>query len=405
MAQQLRVLLISGEYPPEVGGVGDYTQQLSDALRARGYAVSVLTGRKAAPAMSDPQVLRCAPGWGWRFWQSAPGLITRLAPTVVHIQYQTGAYGMHPAIDLLPWRLRRLQQRPAIVVTAHDLRLPYLLPKADRLRRWVTTRLLSDADALIVTNAADAAALRSAAPAGRELYRPPRALTNPLWTIPIGSNIAPAPPPGYERAAWRQQHGLRDDEVLIAYFGLLSRTKGVLPLLLTLARLEPRYRLLIIGGAAPQPDDQRYAAEVQQLIVAQSLAERVAITGPCAPAEVSAHLLAADLVALPFTDGASYRRGSLLAALAHARPTITTAPTTPLDPPLLDGAHALLLPTADPELLAAAIQRLAAEPMLQARLSAGARALADAFSWPTIAAQHEAVYHTVQSNLAKKANA
>jgi hypothetical protein len=70
----------------------------------------------------------------------------------IHLQYQTGAFGMHPAINLLPQRLRRLRSRPCIVVTAHDLRLPYLFPKGDRLRTWVTQRLFDDADMLIVTN-------------------------------------------------------------------------------------------------------------------------------------------------------------------------------------------------------------------------------------------------------------
>jgi glycosyltransferase involved in cell wall biosynthesis len=409
MPERLSILLISGEYPPQIGGVGDYTQQLGRALCARNHSVRVLTtgaaGADSAP--DEPPTLRIGPDWGWRTQQAVVRAVAQLAPDIIHIQYQTGAYGMHPAINLLPWRLRRSPRRPALVVTAHDLRLPYLLPKADRLRGWVTTRLLADADALIVTNAADAAALRGAAPASRELYRPPHALTTPLAIIPIGSNIAPAPPPDYDRAVWRRRLGLGSDATLIGYFGLLSRTKGVLELLAALAQLRPaeRYRLLIIGGAAPQPDDQRYAAEVQRFIAAQELSERVQITGPCAPAEVSAHLLAADLVALPFADGASYRRGSLLAALAHGRPTITTAPDEPLDPPLIDGRHALLLADPAPERWLAAIERMAADPALQTRLSAGARELAASFAWPVIAAQHETVYHTVQEAVAKKAHA
>jgi hypothetical protein len=36
---------------------------------------------------------------------------------------------MHPAINFLPWRLRRTQNRPAVVVTAHDLLPPYLVSK------------------------------------------------------------------------------------------------------------------------------------------------------------------------------------------------------------------------------------------------------------------------------------
>jgi glycosyltransferase involved in cell wall biosynthesis len=129
----------------------------------------------------------------------------------------------------------------------------------------------------------------------------------------------------------------------------------------------------------------------------------VRITGQCSEADVSSHLSAADLVVLPFLDGASYRRGSLLAALAHGAPTITVAPQTPLYPALEDGVHALLLPKADPNSIRVAIERLAANAKLQTRLSEGARALAAQFSWQRIAEQHEAVYHTVVGPNNKKA--
>ena len=52
----------------------------------------------------------------------------------MHIQYQSAAYGLHPAVNYLPWRLRALQHRPAIGATFHDLRFPYIFPKAGPLR-------------------------------------------------------------------------------------------------------------------------------------------------------------------------------------------------------------------------------------------------------------------------------
>ena len=409
MAAPLRTLLVTGEYPPAVGGVGDYTYLLGRALIERGHRVSVLAPSPGgATQATDPAMLDLKSGWGWRGLGAALRTIAWLRPEIVHIQYQTGAYAMHPAITLLPWCVRRLQRRPALVITAHDLRLPYLLPKADQLRNWLTGRMFAAADAVIVTNAADRAALQGTAPRSRELYHPRRALPTPVSTIPIGSNILPAPPPDYNRSVWRQRLDLDESDVLIAYFGLLSRTKGVLELLAALRFLhdqtDRRYRLVIIGGAAPQHDDRRYAAEVQRRIAANGLSECVTIIGPCDAPDVSAWLLAADLVVLPFADGTSYRRGSLLAALAHGCPTITTPPAAPLDPALLDGQHALLA-SADPGSLAAAIRRVADDQSLQRTLSNGARALAALFDWSHIAAAHETVYHSVQRSVTKKVRA
>lgn len=392
----MQILFITGEYPPIVGGVGDYTRHLGRALIAREHAMTVLTGGPVEqPPPDDPPVRSFGAAWNWRSWRQVMHTIRELRPDVVHIQYQTGAYNMHPAINLLPARLHWLRPRPRIVVTAHDLRLPYLFPKADLLRTWVTTRLFNAADALIVTNADDQRRVAGRADRDRELYSPRHAVRAPVYVIPIGSNIEPQPPATYTRAAWRRQLGAQPDDVVIAYFGLLNRTKGAREVLEAFAGLPLRFRLVIIGGAAPLPDDQRYAAEIEAFIAAHDLQQQVRITGSVAPPDVSAYLLAADLAVLPFLDGASYRRGSLLAALVHGLPTITTAPTTSLTPPLIDGVHALIVPQPAPIALRTAIQHLAADAALRDTLSLGARALAAFFAWPAIAAEHETVYHTV----------
>ncbi len=381
----MRIALVSAEYPPQVGGLGDYTAQLGLALQRRGHAVTVLTGPGRADTGPLP-VVRVTTGWGWGLLRSLPRALRALSPDVVHIQYQAGAYRQHPAITLLPWRLRREGRR--VVVTAHDLLLPYLFPKADRARQWFTGRLLGDAGAVIVTNGQDAARLTGQGDADRQRFA---ATGYAPHVIPIGSNIAVAPPPGYHRAAWRTGLGVGDGQ-LIGYFGLMSANKGVLPLVQSLALL-PGVALLIIGGAATNPDEQRYDAEVRAAIAALGLDARVTWTGPCSAAAVSGHLLACDVAALPFADGASWRRGSLLAALVHGLPTITTRPHGPLDPPLLDGQHVRLIVGPAPTLIAAAAAELLGRPALRQRLARAGQALAQHFDWDRIAAQHEVVYN------------
>jgi glycosyltransferase involved in cell wall biosynthesis len=350
--------------------------------------------------------------WGWRTWRDVRAALKQTRPDILHIQYQTGAYGMHPAINFLPWRLRRASRHPAIIVTAHDLLPPYLFPKAGSLRRWVTRRLLADADAVVVTNEADKSQV------ARELRLETRdsklaSASRYPELIPIGSNIAVAPGDAYDRAAWRARLQVGEDETLVAYFGLISRSKGLHTLLDALARLPARGRLLIVGGAATAPEDRAYADGMRPQIVRLGIEPRVTITGHCPERDVSAHLLAADIAALPFADGASFRRGSLLAALAHGLPTITTLapqdergmriddeadaqrvnrPSSTVHRRLLDGENVLLVPPGDAPALAGAIERLAHDQRLRERLAAGGRALAAQFSWDAIAARHEQLY-------------
>ena len=389
------IIQISAEYPPDPGGVGDYTRLLSRELIARGHHISVLTGTPAAGIPpGDPPQLAASGGWSWRTLRPLLQAIMATRPDIVHIQYQTGAYGMRPAINLLPAILRRLSARPRIVVTAHDLRMPYLLPKAAPLRRMVQRRLLVDADAVVVTTAADRRRLLGQG--GRSdpnLFLAGKPI--PATVIPIGSNIAPRPPADYDRKLWRARLGLGDEDLMIAFFGMASPSKGLIELVGAVAEAPRTTRLLIVGGAAQSASDRHYAAAVSSIIAQRGIEGRVHWTGYCDPRTVSAHLLAADLGALPFRDGASYRRGSLLALLAHGVPLITTQPDAPLDPPLLDEEHALLVPPKATADLAAALRRLADDGGLRSRLSKNGRALAQHFTWPAIAASHEAVYNDV----------
>jgi glycosyltransferase involved in cell wall biosynthesis len=372
----------------------------------RGHTVTVLTIAKHQLQRIDlrPTGETRAPiaelrDWGWRSWGTIIAALDQLRPDLLHIQYQTGAYEMRPAVNLLPWRLHALPTRPAVAVTAHDLLPPYLFPKAGPLRDWVTRRMLTDADAAVVTNEEDFSQL-----AARRL-KPGR-----LELIPIGSNIAVAPPQGYERGAWRAKLGVAPSETLVAFFGLISRTKGFDTLLDALGKLPTSVRLLVVGGQAPAPQDHAYAETMRRRIATVQLAGRVQITGQCTDEEVSAHLLAADLAALPFGDGASFRRGSLLAALAHGLPVVTTwGHTTKAEGrrqkaeygsfapgELVDGVSALLVLPGDAGALAKAIARLAADAGLRQQIGEGGRNLAAHVSWEAIAERHAALYRTIR---------
>src|SRR5579859_1342894 len=375
----MHLALLSAEYPPRAGGVGDYTRQLGLALLQRGHAVSVLTNSVPAdgpPPPGEPErEILAIRHWDWHCWPAVIRVLDRVRPDVLHIQYQTGAYAMHPAINLLPWRLRQLPERPRLLVTAHDLREPYLFPKAVPLRHWVTRRLLRDVDRAIVTNDQDAIQIHH--------YH----ASAPL--IPIGSNIAVIPLRDADRTGWRERAGAQAGDRLIGYFGLIGPSKGLDILLEAMHGLPESYRLLIIGGSATSPQDQAFAEQFQGQIERLGMRGRAFMTGQCRAEDVSAYLQAADLLALPYADGASFRRGSLLAALTHGAPVVTTTPAAPLPastPQLINGQHVLLVPPGDAAALAAAIAQLASTAPLRERLAQAGRLLATQFTWESIAA-------------------
>lgn len=408
----MHIAFLTAEYPPRPGGVGDYTRCLARALASPACRASVVTGTETTAGSEtlarssldsgagggEVREYRVISSWGWRCWRETIAMLDRLHPDILHIQYQTGAYGMHPAINLLPWRLRGLPGRPHTLVTFHDVLEPYLFPKAGQLRHRVTEWLAHWCDGVIVTNGDDAQQLSD--------------VCQPV-VIPIGSNIAVAPPPGYERSQWRARLGVHPDDTLIAYFGLLSPSKGADLLIDALAHLthdNPHplpCTLLLIGGAATTPTDREYATRFFSRIERAGLRERIVETGHVDTSSVSAHLLAADCVVLPFRQGASFRSGSLLAALSHGCAVVTTTPPTQPDPPapaahlptgqyahphLVHNEHALLVPPGDSRALASAIRRLAQDASLRTRLGQAAREIASHTGWNAIADMHKTVY-------------
>lgn len=385
----MRVLLITGEFPPMQGGVGDYTSEIARGM-AREHAVRVLTSRLAA-GNSSADVLPLAAKWDWSIIPLVRQQSGQFAPDIIHIEYQTGAYGMHPAINLLPrllkWFPAGKGPRPRVVVTCHDLRIPYLFPKAGPVRDWVTRELVRSADAVIATNSEDAPKLLDWG-------------VGNFAVIPIGSNISTTLPPGYDRSAWRARLGVAGNETLLCHFGFVNSRKGCDTLLQALAQI-PNARLLMIGGqtGASDPTNVAYMSQMTALIAELGLTPRVLWTGFTPPEIVTANFRAADLCVLPYREGASYRHGTLMAALAHGMPIVTTElprPPAPRDtatlPVLRDGDNCLLVPPGEPVALASAIQRAIASPELRARIGQGACTLAAYFSWDRIVEQHLELY-------------
>jgi glycosyltransferase involved in cell wall biosynthesis len=371
------------------GGVGDYTRELGLALHDLGVEVQVVTSTPAGPLEGltvHPAVAR----WDWSCWRVLLDLMRRHQPDVVHVQYQAAAYAMHPAINFWPWRVRRLGAgRPRTAVTFHDLKVPYLFPKAGPLRRWVVNELARRSDAAITTNREDFEKL------SHELGSAPA-------LIPIGSNIAPQLPTGYDREAWRARWGAGPGDLLLCFFGFINARKGVDTLLHALHLLvaDPagpaNPLLLFIGGqtGASDPSNVAYLARIQALIAELGLEDRVRWTGYVASEEVSASFQAADLCVLPFRDGASFLHGTFHAALAHGVPVVTTRPRVPL-PELIDGENVYLTPPEDAEALVAAAKLLAGDPDLRRTLGTGAQVLSAHFRWEKIAADTLGLYRAM----------
>lgn len=401
----MRITQVTGEYPPMRGGVADYTALLSHELRRQGHDVAVLTSVDVKDQVAS-EVVRVdarVADWGTGFLTSVQQHLDAWRPDVLHLQYQTGAFGMKIGVNVLPLVLRLARRPVPLVVTFHDLKVPYLLPKIGPARNLATVALAAGADAIVVTNDEDWRRLASR-------RAPDRA--RPLWggarlaAIPIGSNI-PSVPAEFDRAATRRAFGISDDDFVIAYFGFIIPSKGVDRLVDALKGLVPSHRsirLLMVGAARGDTgrDATDYEASIKRSLASESLRDHVLWTGYLDAKDVARALGIADAAALPYRQGASLRHGTLMAALGQHLPVVTTAsaedrqsPRAPALPVLRDGENVLLVPPDDAVALTSALKRLTTDASLRARLRQGAGALASSVAWTDIARRTAALYTAI----------
>ena len=383
----MKIGLVTGEYPPMEGGVGAFTQELAQAMANLGHDIHIITSKAARPEQAprkaseiyepiDLPFARLHPRvkkWKWSALSEVVDVAIRYELDIINIQYQAAAYDMRSAaINFLPWRLKHILKT---AVTFHDLRVPYLFPKAGGLRETAVHFMAKQANGNIATNLEDFAELEQLKP--------------PVRQIPIGSNITTYTPNHIEIAEARELLNVAETDCLLGYFGFLNESKGADTLITALAQLPDSTHLVFIGGqtgASGPVNNKSFLGQLHQQIKALEVGYRVHWTGFVNDQRVSTFLNAADIMVMPYRDGISLRRGTLMAALAHKRPLISTLPQIPT-PELVHGENCWLVPVDDVDALAQAIQTLWSDEKLRSKLGNGATAVADLFTWDKIATQ------------------
>jgi len=375
----MRILMVCPSYPPQdvTCGVGDYTRCLAEELASQGEDVVVLTsdryrGETSGPVIVLPRVRAWTIGEALRLTSST------ISPSVdlIHLQYTPDLYGQGLGFKLLPL-LARIRSGPPVVITFHTL-----VGGSFRSRAVVPLLLLS-ARWSISANEEVSALIRRRLPS----------LAGRCTEIPIGANI-PTMSGGMQRVS-QAALGLPQEGPILVHFGLIYPGKGMETLFAALSellRVRPHLKLVIVGDT--RVENRGYLADLKALAERLEVASAVMWLGHRSGEEVSDILNAADIFVVPYDDGVSIRRGSLMAGLAHGCPVVSTSSALP-SAYLRDGDNVALVPPRDAAALAARIASLLAFPDEAAALGKAALSLVERFSWTTIARQTRQLYAEV----------
>ena len=385
----MRVLMVSSEYPPMRGGIGDYTHGLACALLAIGIEVTILCNALSPKVADDVPVDRSIPSWGWEFWRVVKDKVAQYRPDWLHVQYNASMYDGKLAMLFAPLWLKRANPGMHMAITFHDLQRPRLIPKMHTLNRVLFFRSMVLYDLVVTTNEGDYLVVQKALDHRVSLCK-----------IPIGSNIPGVPFSREERVKLRARLGFGPDDFVIAHFGTRIGLTTLVEGFHILRKQGHSVGLLLIGKRLqPHPYDtagerEVLGEEVMAQLAQAGLSDKVVGTGYLPAADVSRHLQCADVLVLPHPPGVSMARTSLTAGLVHGMPVVATIPPV-VDPELEHGSNILLAEPGNAQALAEAVLLLQHDRSLRFRLQTGALALESQITWSAIARQHIAAYKEV----------
>jgi glycosyltransferase involved in cell wall biosynthesis len=384
------VLLLTPHFPPAQGGIADYAHWLTKELADQGFDMRVITSQFAGEAAAkrsegarEIYVSRTVEHWDRRLWRSVADEVSSFKPDILHIQYQHVMYGGDPAIGFLPWALAARRMRPAIVTTLHDMAPPSRGPKA--ARRLAFESLLYGSRKLIVSNDSEFEGLAR---------RP--GIRQRANVVSVGSNIPLHTLPPEERVALRASLSRDRDGCLLVFFGLIRPGKGIEAVIDAVADLRHRsvpVELLVVGDIGDSESELRvpYRDQLIERQLAIGVEDAVHFLGHQSEENVSRLLQACDLAVLPFNEGASANRTTILAALSHGLPLVTTRGVgTPAM--FSDGAMAFVPSPPDAKRLSASIEDLIKQPEKRDAMARRGRQLADRFTHTAIGQQVAGIY-------------
>ena len=365
----MNVLIVSGIWPPDVGGPASHAPEIAAGLTARGHTVEVVTTASSPPAAAAYRmryVSRSLPPGARHAAVSA--LVARAARNadVVYATSMLGRTTVGTAIAHVPLVMKiagdpayeRSLRHGWYAGTLADFQHARLRPPAAALRRWRT--LAATRPAELVCPSAFL----------REIVLSWGAAPDRVTVVP---NAAPPLPRLPTREEARAQFGV--DGSTLAFAGRLTRAKALDVAFDALARVED-VTLLVAGDG-----------EERARLAARAPAN-VRLLGSLDRSRVLELFRAADAALL--SSAWENFPHALVEALAVGTPVLATQ-VGGIPEIVVDGENGLLVPAGDAGALAAAIRRFFEDDDLRARLGAAAAPSVARFAPERIVVQLEAI--------------
>lgn len=319
--------IITCEYPPQFGGVSDYTRMVATGLAAAGDEVHVwspaltaLNGdseRRNEPVenAAGPIVHRELGQFARADLHHAGSLLDQfVGPKRLFVQWVPHGYGYRSMnLQFCYWlKNRAAKHGDSVELMVHE---PYLAfgegswkqAGVAAVHRLMTRLLMKAATRVWISIPAWEERLRPYAMGRQISFR---------W-LPVMSNVDIVSDPVSVQAI-RARYANNGNQI-VGHFGtydlnIAGRLATSIPLLLA---ENSGCDILLLGRGSEAMRNALLASHPQ-------LAERIHASGTLSSRELSMHLKTCDVLMQPYVDGVSSRRTSVMAGLSHGVPVVTT---------------------------------------------------------------------------------
>lgn len=301
----MRILIITGSFPPMNCGVGDYTIRLAEEMASNlSNKIVVLTTNGV---FKDAYSFKVMPEFStWSIFESLKyiAILKNFKPDIVHIQFPTQGY----KTGFLPFFIPLINFifRVRTLLTWHEVYSLKFLPLVFFKSIFSQSIIITREKYLTYIN---------------KLFRI-FLLKKKFLYIPVASNITPV---NLSENSFKEIKSFyqKKQSRLLVFFGFIYPNKGIEQIF---SIADPSKDQIVIAGNFGSNID--YNNNIHKFALSKPWREKVLITGYLPATEISKLLRVADAIILPFRKGVTgggESNGSVHAACASGSFVITTS--------------------------------------------------------------------------------
>jgi len=288
-------------------GASHFASMYAKNLAAAGHQVTVLTSNTNSTENQEAYKVKIIPGnWNLSHVLKVSKFINSENFDLFDIQFEAYMYGAKGSVLLLPYLVHN---KTLPILTMHSEALPKFGGRLWRMVQYTAFKKVVFYSKAFQENALNRFSNRK----------------DDFFQLGFPSNISKVHYSELQKFTQKIKAKEFSNSPVAIYFGHINNNRGIEDLLFVVKKMKDSgkdFKLILMSQFTPEKN--QYHRDLISEIESLGIKDNIAFTDRVDDELVSLFFQSADFALLPFTDGASFKNGSLATAVIHNLPMITT---------------------------------------------------------------------------------